>query len=204
VVREPAHADASQSSAGEEAVVDDSHASEEEEEGQHDEWRQTSVSVGQFGIGALDGYEFNKEISVNSKADSVEGGDGGEDEQLEDSAQQPSHARIFSVSHDSSPPDADDVVVQRRRKKSVSSASSMRTSMFPSFSTQNPPSKASLLVPTSDHVLSTPKRGQVSLEGKRPRTSPIKDPTPKRRRTLHKSDIAYATVEQSSALESVN
>lgn len=29
------------------------------------------------------------------------------------------------------------------------------------------------------------------LEAKRPRTSPVKDPTPKRRRTLHRSDIAF-------------
>ncbi|KAL5615325.1 uncharacterized protein BROUX77_001162 [Berkeleyomyces rouxiae] len=36
----------------------------------------------------------------------------------------------------------------------------------------------------------TPRR-DGSVEGKRQRTSPSKDPTPKRRRTLHKSDIAY-------------
>lgn len=29
------------------------------------------------------------------------------------------------------------------------------------------------------------------LEAKRPRTSPVKDPTPKRRRTLHRSDVAF-------------
>lgn len=32
---------------------------------------------------------------------------------------------------------------------------------------------------------------ESAMESKRPRTSPVKDPTPKRRRTLHKSDIAF-------------
>lgn len=32
---------------------------------------------------------------------------------------------------------------------------------------------------------------ESAIESKRPRTSPVKDPTPKRRRTLHKSDIAF-------------
>lgn len=40
-------------------------------------------------------------------------------------------------------------------------------------------------------------------EGKRPRTSPSKDPTPKRRRTLHKSDIAYGLGERHTAMETV-
>ncbi|KKA28723.1 hypothetical protein TD95_004819 [Thielaviopsis punctulata] len=45
-----------------------------------------------------------------------------------------------------------------------------------------------------DSLVSTPHKDRSrdnSQEGKRPRPSPCKDPTPKRRRTLHKSDIAY-------------
>ncbi|KAI1115414.1 hypothetical protein F5Y14DRAFT_410506 [Nemania sp. NC0429] len=42
-----------------------------------------------------------------------------------------------------------------------------------------------------------------SSEGKRPRTSPSKDPTPKRRRTLHRSDIAYGLEERRTAIETV-
>ncbi|KAL1890911.1 Protein nud1 [Ceratocystis pirilliformis] len=44
--------------------------------------------------------------------------------------------------------------------------------------------------PLSHPLQLTPRR-DGSLEGKRQRTSPSKDPTPKRRRTLHKSDVAY-------------
>lgn len=36
------------------------------------------------------------------------------------------------------------------------------------------------------------------FEGKRPRTSPVKDPTPKRRRTLHRTDIAFGLDELQS------
>ncbi|CAK7244811.1 MAG: Protein nud1 [Sporothrix thermara] len=46
-------------------------------------------------------------------------------------------------------------------------------------------------------ALATPRRlAEIGAEGKRPRTSPSKDPTPKRRRTLHKSDVAFG-IEQS-------
>ncbi|KAK8086689.1 hypothetical protein PG994_001663 [Apiospora phragmitis] len=44
----------------------------------------------------------------------------------------------------------------------------------------------------------TPKRD--GSESKRPRTSPSKDPTPKRRRTLHKSDVAYGIEERNDAV----
>jgi Leucine-rich repeat (LRR) protein len=166
--------------------------------------RQSSASIGQFGVGALDGYEFQNDVSLNSISGSEEAEDDGKRGLQRDSAQRQPSARIFNVSHDSSPPDNDDIMVQRLRKKSISSStSSRRTSRFPSISIENPLEKASLLVPRADQTLSTPKRGQVASEGKRPRTSPIKDPTPKRRRTLHKSDIAYAAVTQSPALDSV-
>lgn len=198
VVRQSAEAGLSQSPAVDEADVDQQDASDDGEEEQ-----QYSDRLGQFGIGALDGYEFNNEISVNSNSGSEGAEEEAEHDRNDDSGQGPPLARIFNVSHDSSPPDVEDILVQRRRKKSISSNSSKRTSRFPSISTQDAPQRASLLLPTGDQVLSTPKRLQRTSEGKRPRTSPLKDPTPKRRRTLHKSDIAYAAIDRSTALESV-
>ncbi|KAK4670869.1 Protein nud1 [Podospora pseudoanserina] len=65
-----------------------------------------------------------------------------------------------------------------------------------------------------DSRISTPRRrrdvstigtgGGLLSEIKRPRTSPSKDPTPKRRRTLHKSDVSYGTYDDddSSAADS--
>ncbi|KAM0285805.1 hypothetical protein ACHAQH_001267 [Verticillium albo-atrum] len=67
----------------------------------------------------------------------------------------------------------------------------------------SPQGDVPLVIPNKrrQHVLATPKRDSGS-EGKRPRTSPTKDPTPKRRRTLHKSDVAYGR-EQLAAMETV-
>ncbi|KAB5585421.1 hypothetical protein GE09DRAFT_1070647 [Coniochaeta sp. 2T2.1] len=173
------------------------------ERAQDNDRRQASASIGQFGVGALDGYEFNKDISLNTNSGS-EGADedSGDGQDVDFPLRRP-RSSIFSVTHDSSPPDVEDILFQRRRKKSISSNSSRRSSTFPSSSTQNAPKRASLLIPNGDQILTTPKRRQIMSDGKRPRTSPVKGPTPKRRRTLHKSDIAYASIEQSAALESV-
>ncbi|KAJ9138574.1 Wd repeat domain-containing protein [Coniochaeta hoffmannii] len=204
VVRQAADTDSLRSCPDDTAVGDQLCASEGgEDEQENDDRRHSSASIGQFGVGALDGYEFNNEISVDTSSGSDEAEDDGKHQQPDDLAQRPPHVPIFNVSHQSSPPEVEEMVVPRRRKKSVSSTSSKRMSRLASISTQNPPSRASLHLPTGDQALSTPKRRQITSEGKRPRTSPVKDPTPKRRRTLHKSDIAYAAVDQSSALESV-
>ncbi|KAH8906548.1 hypothetical protein BR93DRAFT_927383 [Coniochaeta sp. PMI_546] len=204
VVRQSADAGISQSPTDDGAGADPVDASDDEEGQQRYSHRQrSSASVGQFGVGALDGYEFNNEVSINSNSGSGEAEEDSDHDQTDDAAQQPPRSRIFNVSHSSSPLEGEDIAVQRRRKKSISTNSSRRTSRFPSLSTQIPSHKASLLLPTGDQVLSTPKRRQVTSDGKRPRTSPVKDPTPKRRRTLHKSDIAYAAVDQLAAVESV-
>ncbi|OIW28000.1 hypothetical protein CONLIGDRAFT_634330 [Coniochaeta ligniaria NRRL 30616] len=203
VVRHSADAGVSQTPTDDEADADPVDPSDDgEEQQQYSDRRQSSASVGQFGVGALDGYEFHKGLSFNSNSGLGEAEEDDVHDQNDESAQQHPQARIFNVTHNSSPLDGEDIVVQRRRK-STSSNSSRRTSRFPSLSTQIPSQKASLLLPTGDQILSTPKRRQVTSEGKRPRTSPVKDPTPKRRRTLHKSDIAYAAVDQFAAIESV-
>ncbi|KAI9773222.1 MAG: hypothetical protein M1835_006182 [Candelina submexicana] len=44
-----------------------------------------------------------------------------------------------------------------------------------------------------DDTHNIPKHSSIETEGKRPLTSPIKDPTPKRRRTLHRSEIGVET-----------
>ncbi|CAK7268690.1 Protein nud1 [Sporothrix epigloea] len=55
-------------------------------------------------------------------------------------------------------------------------------------------------------ILATPRRVvEIGSEGKRPRTSPSKDSTPKRRRTLHASDVAFgAEASQMSRLSSTH
>lgn len=181
----------------------------DEEQPQENNARQRSASISRFGAGVLDRYEFNEDISFNSHHGSEEADETSGYEQHDPSPQevQP-RSPIFKISHSSSPLTDESIVVTRRRKNTGSLTSSFRhSSRFQSVRsenpTQNPLLRGSLLRPNSAHVLSTPKGRDSGSEGKRARTSPAKDPTPKRRRTLHKSDVAYASIEQTNALEFV-
>jgi Leucine-rich repeat (LRR) protein len=172
--------------------------------------RRSSVSISQFGAGQLDGYEFQDDMTFDSHHDTREAADGTDPYELEDDAAQrpqPPRSPIFKISHSSSPLREESITVPRSRKNTASSAASSRYSAKLQSSrsenpTQNPLFKGSLMVPNSGYKLTTPKRRDMS-EAKRARTSPAKDPTPKRRRTLHKSDIAYASIEQDRTLDSV-
>ncbi|KAL2261865.1 hypothetical protein VTK26DRAFT_3128 [Humicola hyalothermophila] len=135
--------------------------------------RQFSPSANRFGAGELDGYEFNDEFShLSHDASGLEGDK--ENRGPEGYSMSPSHVPIFDWTKTSSPFEAPDLLVSRRRQKSTSRRSG----------------RASL--PAYGDLLSTRRRRVTSgSEIKRPRTSPSKDPTPKRRRTLHKSDVSY-------------
>ncbi|KAK1761268.1 hypothetical protein QBC47DRAFT_369523 [Echria macrotheca] len=147
---------------------------------------QSCASVNQFGTGHFDGYVFNEEFSYQSN--DVSGFDTERENHYPEGQPQ---APIFDLSHDSSPAEDEQVLqVQRKRQKSNASGSSRRSSGA------EPADKRRELqapFPNLENVTSTPKRKDRASEIKRPRTSPSKDPTPKRRRTLHKSDVAYGT-----------
>ncbi|KAK3304004.1 uncharacterized protein B0T15DRAFT_535220 [Chaetomium strumarium] len=152
---------------------------------------QHSSNPNWFGVGELDGYEFNEEFSHIPNDLSAMDGDKENRGPREDSMSPP-RPPIFDVSHNSSPSSAADVVVHRRRQKSTASHTSRR------------PGRASF--PAYSDLLSTPgrQRDASGSEIKRPRTSPSKDhPTPKRRRTLHKSDVSYGVDDFDSAVDSV-
>ncbi|KAK3387469.1 hypothetical protein B0H63DRAFT_470093 [Podospora didyma] len=157
---------------------------------------QSDSSFSQFGAGELDGYEFHDEFSYESNGALALDGDK-ENRLPEGNSMQLPRAPIFDVSHDSSPSEVDDLVVERLRQKSVNSASSRRSAI------NDGRGQAKVSFPNTAEVLSTPKQKHAPLEFKRPRTSPSKDPTPKRRRTLHKSDIAYEIEGHSQAVDSV-
>jgi protein NUD1 len=166
------------------------------EDEEYNNQNQSSASYNQFGTGKFDGYEFNDEYSYQSDDVSCLDGDK-ENYGPEDSVQRP---RIFDVSHDSSPTeDAEELLVQRKRGKSNASTASRRSNrteadrkreLYPPF-------------PNVAELVSTPRRKDRASEIKRPRTSPSKDPTPKRRRTLHKSDVAYGVEGHSQAIDPV-
>lgn len=131
--------------------------------------QQTTRSVSQFGAGELDGYVFNEAFSWVSN----EPGDGSVLQQA------PSSARKVS----SSPDGAESIVVKKRHQKADSTSSAQ-------FSARSPRSLSQEMAAHAISLIATPTQQEL-MEYKRPRTSPSKDPTPKRRRTLHQSDVAF-------------
>ncbi|KAM0330887.1 hypothetical protein ACHAQA_003843 [Verticillium albo-atrum] len=154
-------------------------------------------SVSQFGKGDLQGYQFN-EVSLRS--------DGTESEHDESETHvhaAPDHHMKFDLGPTSPEGDVPLIIPNKRRQQGMTPSSS-RNNRTVSFSSRVSVQYHDSSRPSSrpgPPVLATPKRDSGS-EGKRPRTSPTKDPTPKRRRTLHKSDVAYGR-EQLAAMETV-
>ncbi|KAK4156394.1 hypothetical protein C8A00DRAFT_30788, partial [Chaetomidium leptoderma] len=154
-----------------------------------------SAYANRFGAGELDGYEFHDEFShITHDATGLDGDkenrEPDDDDDDDDDSILPSRPPIFDLTHNSSPSEAPDLVVDRRRRSTTSQPSrrSARVSFPGHFEQLSPPGG---------------RRDVSGPEIKRPRTSPTKDPTPKRRRTLHKSDISYGTEEFGSAVDSV-
>ncbi|KAG5660988.1 hypothetical protein KAF25_002631 [Fusarium avenaceum] len=156
-------------------------------------------SFSRFGAGDLEGYEFSEEISYVSQGDAVYSDK--ENDAPQSPEPQPAEAVPQQTEQVISPHKELDLLVRRRRNKSTSSSGS-RHHGTNSFSSQihnkslNPAKGAPVNV-------NTPKRDSGS-EGKRPRTSPSKDPTPKRRRTLHRSDIAFGRENLLEGVESAS
>jgi len=147
----------------------------------------------QFGIGDLDGYEFNDEFSrlsedASANDDETEGEDGFQRSPVQEPSLFPS-----DIDLETSPPEPEELIILRRRDKSTTTtaATSTRSSKFRTISLSRTTPDTSFHAHPGPRVLATPKQRDAGSEGKRPRTSPSKDPTPKRRRTLHKSDVAY-------------
>ncbi|KAI5858293.1 hypothetical protein GGS23DRAFT_333888 [Durotheca rogersii] len=149
-----------------------------------------------FGAGELDGYEFNEDITLTS-CDQSQCTDKENVAPADDSI--PLSRLRFQIDQDLSR-EGSPLVVQRRRHRPPSSFLSPRRGIGlsrPSGSFKAP------------HFLHLNPRGNQATprrdgsEGKRPRTSPSKDPTPKRRRTLHRSDIAYGLEDTPAAAHSM-
>ncbi|KAK4101864.1 hypothetical protein N658DRAFT_470247, partial [Parathielavia hyrcaniae] len=151
---------------------------------------QRSAYANRFGAGELDGYVFNDEFShISHDATGLDGNK--ENQEPDEGSLLASHQPIFDLTHNSSPSEAPDIVVSRRRKSTTSHPP--RRAARASF-----PGYVDLIHPSGG------RRDASGPESKRPRTSPIKDPTPKRRRTLHRSDVSYGTEDLASILDSVH
>ncbi|KAI1266393.1 hypothetical protein F5Y18DRAFT_383487 [Xylariaceae sp. FL1019] len=154
-------------------------------------------AVNNFGAGKLDSYEFDSDMSLSSAAASRA------EKENETPAQirVPSNQSLKFEIHEDVSAEGESMIVRRNRGKmdrSVLSRHHLRGSKSLE-GLHNPPSHA------MDGSKSVPSARSTrdSHEAKRPRTSPSKDPTPKRRRTLHKSDIAYGLEHKHIAMETV-
>ncbi|TGJ87125.1 hypothetical protein E0Z10_g1642 [Xylaria hypoxylon] len=160
--------------------------------------RRVFSAVNRFGAGELDEYEFEGDISLGSNIPS-------QSEEKENVT--PPRTRVPSASafkfdiHEDMLSEGESLIVRRNRHKvsrSMSSARHIRVSK----SLDGLHSRTSTGLGGLGSFL-PPMPQRDGSEGKRPRTSPSKDPTPKRRRTLHRSDIAYGLEDWRRAIETV-
>ncbi|KAF6807316.1 conserved leucine-rich repeat protein [Colletotrichum musicola] len=168
----------------------------------------SSRSVSQFGAGDLEGYQFNQEISIiRDEGESHFYDDDGNFEGVSGHQFSVNEESVLHYEHVAGSPSQDEAsmfVPRKRAKSGTTSASSSRHTRTFSSASDSSVQRANVHFMYQDpRVLGTPSRRDTGSEGKRPRTSPSKDPTPKRRRTLHKSDIAYGREERYSAWEPV-
>jgi Leucine-rich repeat (LRR) protein len=149
-----------------------------------DNQHKTSRAFSSFGEGELDGFQFSESISYDSHGSSLQ------DEDKENIslpvlhlATQSRHKFQLEPS-----PALEEGVFTERQTKYTNTASitkqtiSVRTMTRPVTDSSEDPS----LIPASQRIenLETPRKRNGNSEGKRLPKSPLKDPTPKRRRTL--------------------
>ncbi|KLU81705.1 leucine-rich repeat-containing protein 23 [Magnaporthiopsis poae ATCC 64411] len=128
-----------------------------------------------FGEGDLDGYEFTETFAYRSRDAPTFG--------LQQERRDSQPVSHLGRNLSSSPPAQSELFINRQRTKLLATPLARHVARLQAEDSDAP---------------TTP--GQS--DSKRQRISPIKDPTPKRRRTLHKSDVSY--VESSPpAVESV-
>ncbi|KAI8625848.1 hypothetical protein F5Y19DRAFT_239375 [Xylariaceae sp. FL1651] len=155
-------------------------------------------AVNKFGAGELDSYEFDGDISLSSSIPCCS--EEKENETPVRSRPSSGYPLKFDIHEDVSS-EGESLVVRRHRDKrsvSVRPVPILRASKsLDALHLQKP---HEINRSSSSSPVTTKRDGS---EGKRPRTSPSKDPTPKRRRTLHRSDIAYGLEDRRAAIETV-
>jgi len=153
--------------------------------------RQGLQAYSSFGDGKLDQFEFQEEASLPSWLSSEP-----EDEGNVSIAQEHRDVRpiIFDL-----PPSLNVESESASRNKTatftsrtIGSSNAKKLAHRRQKSSISSPNLPSL---NGRELLSTPRKRDGDSQGKRLPRSPLKDPTPKRRRTLHKSDIAHLSME---------
>ncbi|KAH6713784.1 hypothetical protein BKA61DRAFT_606516 [Leptodontidium sp. MPI-SDFR-AT-0119] len=143
-----------------------------------------------FGAGELDSFQFS-EASYNSMGSNA----GGEDkEYIALPVLNPNTQGSFKFQLEPSP-DLSDGVVMHHRAKYTTTTSTLRQTTSIRKSIRPGTSSSSISVGTfspQPEDLKTPRKRNGDAEGKRLPKTPLKDPTPKRRRTLQESESSFA------------
>lgn len=133
-------------------------------------------TVSRFGGGDLENFEFTGDFSEASRVFNDT-----DKENVSPVAQVPiGTRRKLSIGNNSR------ILVTRRRNRSEAS---------------NDVDAGAEATNGSDNTDISARQRRDSIDTKRTRTSPVKDPTPKRRRTLHRSDVAFGRDEDMSAVD---
>ncbi|PHH71404.1 hypothetical protein CDD80_5299 [Ophiocordyceps camponoti-rufipedis] len=135
-----------------------------------------SRAVSRFGHGQLEGFEFTGDLSGHDARVNVD----------KDFASPTALSPVTPLHPPEpiSPEHESDLIVGRRRKASPAPGASSSIG-------QNVTAPSSLALPRGAMASADTSKRDGDPEGKRARTSPSKGPTPKRRRTLHRSDVAF-------------
>lgn len=132
-----------------------------------------------FGSGHLDDHEFNAEITITSASDEDEqnstGSPGSE-------VPVPGSKTPAAFRFDPSPHVTNTYKLKRKLSKHSTATSKGSTKLIEMQPTVEEVDDSQLHVPATEPMRTLP-------DGKRPPTSPFKSPTPKRRRTLHASEL---------------
>ncbi|KAK8904129.1 hypothetical protein ACHAPF_005388 [Botrytis cinerea] len=142
-----------------------------------------------FGVGDLDSYRFSEDASFESNG-SILHNDDVENNDLP--VLDPKSQTRFSFRLDSSPDVKEGEERRTSGKYRTSSNSARRRSLSVRKRSSTGSTSPSTVLPSSqtNENLKTPRRSNGEAEGKRVLRSPLKDSTPKRRRTLHRADIS--------------
>ncbi|CAD6446198.1 89d2fad3-61dd-4d5a-b52f-7161db358800-CDS [Sclerotinia trifoliorum] len=158
-------------------------------EGSHFLKERKSRRFSSFGVGDLDSFRFNEDVSFESNGSILHNDDV---EDLAFPVLDPRSQTRFRFRLDSSPNIKEEVDRQTSGKYRSTSNSSSRRSLSVRKRSSTGSFTPSSVLPSFQMTenLKTPRRSNGEAEGKRLLRSPLKDPTPKRRRTLHRADIS--------------
>ncbi|KAH6679473.1 hypothetical protein B0J14DRAFT_580843 [Halenospora varia] len=175
--------------------------------GQHEEKDQKASSrkLNSFGAGDLDDFQFSEEVGHDSSDSVAYGDDDKENQSLP--ILDPSIQTRFKFQLEPSPALEDTGASTRRTRYTNTTSTTKRiVSIRRTIPPSNHSSQLSMDSPPSQKIddLETPRKRYGDSEGKRMPKSPLKDPTPKRRRTLQKNDtLGIEADEQSLQLDSL-